>query len=523
MLLMYFGGAKLRCSAARPGAERGEGPLPGRSRVRLERRRAHHGDRGRAGGDLRANLAREGVARHWFGFPGWVAAEGAAGFWCLPHPTRLRTPWTVITRGRGGLPAPPPRAGAFTGCGLGRAQCDAGGPGLRPFAAAGALGPGPKTPLAGSGLAATAFSLVPAPLCIPHWGAPRSASQSGLVMSPGPRSAPPVQGLPCRSSSLLLLQLLLNLPLARGTCGVPERLPFAMMTKDSTGQENFPEGSKVNYTCRPGYLRNYNLPPTRTCLPNGTWSEATQFCQKKRCPNLGDLINGHINIEEDMVFGSTISFSCEKGFLLVGQPQTRCEIIGENQVGWSEPLPECQVIHCNPPPDVANGQFTGAFQDYFTYGSSVRYTCDKTYSLIGDESIHCTTNNMKDGEWSGSPPQCKVVRCESPVFPNGRLLSGRRPPYTYKEAVILECNSGFHMEGEEKISCGANNSWVPGVPQCIQDVKSTTASTTTTTTTTNTTTTTTTTTTTGSSPDSGKENQLDTIILVVTLIIFTLI
>ncbi|XP_068930873.1 uncharacterized protein [Petaurus breviceps papuanus] len=180
------------------------------------------------------------------------------------------------------------------------------------------------------------------------------------------------------------------------------------------------------------------------------------------------------------------------------------------------------VIRCHPPPDVVNGQHTEAFQDYFTYGSSVRYTCDKTYSLIGDEYIHCTTNNMKDGEWSGPPPQCKVVRCENPIIQNGHLLSGRRPHYTYKETVILECSSGFYMEGEEKISCGADNSWVPSVPQCIPGVKSTTVRTTTTSTST-TTSTTTTTTTTARSPSSAseKENQLDTIILVIALIIFT--
>ncbi|XP_074165152.1 C4b-binding protein alpha chain-like isoform X2 [Sminthopsis crassicaudata] len=301
-------------------------------------------------------------------------------------------------------------------------------------------------------------------------------------MSPEPRSVTPALGLPGPSSSLLLLLLLtlLNLPQTRGTCGVPERLSFAILTKESADQKNFPEGANVTYSCRPGYNRNRHFSPTRTCLPDGTWSKATEFCEKKRCPNLGDLVNGHVNIKEDIVFGSTISFSCDKGFLLIGESQSLCKIISENQVGWSAPLPECQIIRCLPPPKVDNGQYTEDFQEFFTYGSSVRYTCDQTYSLIGNESIHCTTMNMKDGEWSGPPPQCKVVRCESPLLPNGHLLSGRRPPYTYKETLILECDSGFYLEGEEKISCGADNSWVPRIPQCKPGVKSTTVRTTTT-------------------------------------------
>ncbi|XP_051854455.1 C4b-binding protein alpha chain-like [Antechinus flavipes] len=341
-------------------------------------------------------------------------------------------------------------------------------------------------------------------------------------MSPGPRNVISALGLLGPSSSLLLLLPLLSLPPARGTCGVPERLPFAVVTKEFADQKNFPEGAKVTYTCRPGYTRNRYFSPTLTCLPNGTWSKATEFCEKKRCPNLGELANGHINFEENIVFGSTVSFSCDEGFLLIGQSQSICEIVHENQVGWSAPLPDCQVIRCLPPPVIDNGQYTENFQDFFIYGSSVRYTCDKTYSLIGEESIHCTTKNKKDGEWSGPPPQCKVVHCKSPVLLNGHLISGRRPSYNYKETVILECDSGFYLEGEEKISCGADNMWVPGMPQCKPGVKPTTVRTITTTTTTTTKTITTTTTKTNSfSSASGKLHQLDTIISVIALIIFT--
>ncbi|KAM8998779.1 C4b-binding protein alpha chain-like isoform 1-T1 [Sarcophilus harrisii] len=341
-------------------------------------------------------------------------------------------------------------------------------------------------------------------------------------MSPGPRRVISALGLLRPSSSLLLLSSLMNLPPALGTCGIPERLPFAEMTKESADQKNFPEGATVTYTCRPGYNRNRYFSPTLTCLPDGTWSKATAFCEKKRCPNLGELVNGHINFNEDIVFGSTISFSCDEGFLLIGQSESICEIVHENQVGWSAPLPECQAIRCLPPPDIANGQYTDNFQGFFTYGSSVRYTCDKTYSLIGEEFIYCTTKNMKDGEWNGPPPKCKVVRCNSPDLPNGHLISGRRPFYTYKETVILECDSGFYLEGEEKISCGADNIWVPGMPQCKAVVQSTTVRTSTTTTITTTTKTTSSSSASGSSSSArGKENQLDTIISVITLIIFT--
>uniref|UniRef100_A0A4X2L2F3 Sushi domain-containing protein n=1 Tax=Vombatus ursinus TaxID=29139 RepID=A0A4X2L2F3_VOMUR len=300
----------------------------------------------------------------------------------LPTP-----PDTSMSKGWGCLPVPP-RPHRLSP----RAQRDAGVLGPRPTPSAGGPEPGPKTSL-----------------CIPHCGAPHGASRPGAIMSRGPRSAPPALGLLCLAPSLLLLLLLL-LPLARGNCDVPEKLPFALMSGDSAGRESFPEGYSVTYTCRPGYQRNRNFQPTRTCLADGTWSKATNFCEKKRCPNIGELANGHVNIEEDIVFGSTITFSCDKGFLLVGERESLCQIVGENRVGWSEPLPHCQIILCHPPPTIDNGRYTGDFKDYFNYGQSVTYTCNEPHTLIGEKSIHCTTENMRDGVWSALPPQCKDIK-----------------------------------------------------------------------------------------------------------------
>ncbi|XP_044530108.1 membrane cofactor protein-like [Gracilinanus agilis] len=124
---------------------------------------------------------------------------------------------------------------------------------------------------------------------------------------------------------------------------------------------------------------------------------------------------------------------------------------------------------------------------------------------------------MKDGIWSDPAPTCKVVRCETPLLPDGHIQSLRRPSYTYKETVILECNPGFYMIGKEMISCDADDNWIPGIPQCKEGVKPTTVGPTVATTIT-----------TSSSFIGGtsssankKENQLITIFLVTTLVIFS--
>lgn len=43
----------------------------------------------------------------------------------------------------------------------------------------------------------------------------------------------------------------------------------------------------------------------------------------------------------------------------------------------------------------------------FPYGSEVKYSCAEGLSLIGDESIHCTSENRENLTWSGPAPECR--------------------------------------------------------------------------------------------------------------------
>ncbi|XP_053881230.1 complement decay-accelerating factor-like [Malaclemys terrapin pileata] len=137
---------------------------------------------------------------------------------------------------------------------------------------------------------------------------------------------------------------------------------------------------------------------TITCLENRKWSEAFEFCKMKSCGHPGEPENGRVIIT-DLLFGSTINFTCEEGHRLIGQPYRRCEISGL-RVAWSGEVPICERILCLPPPDIPNGRHTGVIMDGFSYGSSVTYKCDSGYPLTGEASIHCTTKDGLNGEWS---------------------------------------------------------------------------------------------------------------------------
>ncbi|XP_066117584.1 complement decay-accelerating factor isoform X2 [Saccopteryx bilineata] len=125
------------------------------------------------------------------------------------------------------------------------------------------------------------------------------------------------------------------------SCDVPTRLSFASLKSAYKKQNYFPLGSVVEYECRRGFNREHSLSENITCLQNFTWSKADEFCKKKSCPQPGGIINGHVNITTDILFGALITFKCDAGYELVGAPFSYCVLVGEN-VDWSDPLPQCK-------------------------------------------------------------------------------------------------------------------------------------------------------------------------------------
>jgi decay accelerating factor len=206
------------------------------------------------------------------------------------------------------------------------------------------------------------------------------------------------------------------------SCDVPPGLLFASLRKTYTQQNYFPVGSTVDYECRPGYRRDPSLSGTLTCLQNLEWSKPDEFCKKKSCPNPGEIKNGIINITTDILFGSAISFSCNTGYKLVGADSSYCFLMGKT-VGWSEPLPTCVEIFCPEPPQIENGRIREE-SDTYKYRQTVTYECSKGLTLVGSSSIFCDVKG-EQGEWSGSPPECK-----------GKSPATKPPPTVQKPTTV---------------------------------------------------------------------------------------
>ena len=156
----------------------------------------------------------------------------------------------------------------------------------------------------------------------------------------------------------------------------------------------------------------------------------TQHCQLFHDPYItlavdcGPLANppkGRVSVSGTTV-GSTATYSCEGGYLLVGERTRECLATGE----WSGKEPVCTgkrtkgavmnklffslfplvyilpiVIDCGTLSAPPNGAVD--FSAGTVFGDKATYSCNSGYILKGPATRECQI----DGEWSGEDPVCK--------------------------------------------------------------------------------------------------------------------
>ncbi|XP_014954884.3 membrane cofactor protein-like [Ovis aries] len=264
---------------------------------------------------------------------------------------------------------------------------------------------------------------------------------------------------------MLLVVLVLLLPTVSEACGDPPR--FKTMMLQGEPKPNYRPGECVQYECRLGFKPKLPaLPRSAVCQDNNTWSSLQDACVEKSCPNLGDPVNGYVNlVNGSVLFGSQAHFACNPGFYLIGAKIIYCEISGDN-VNWSDNLPICEIILCTAPGNITNGRFT-QYKEVYQYSEVVMYRCNPSngpdeYSLIGETTLICVDHNR----WSSDPPECKVVKCDYPVVKHGSIVSGFRGKYYYNVEVVFRCHDGFYLHGSSIVVCGANGTWEPELPKC---------------------------------------------------------
>lgn len=112
------------------------------------------------------------------------------------------------------------------------------------------------------------------------------------------------------------------------------------------------------------------------------------------CDDPGTPLNGNRQLNTT-TFASTVEYSCNDGYELVGTQQRTCGATGQ----WSGRVPICTPTDCGDPGRPTNGD--RVLSDT-SLGSQVLYICNPGFELSGSQRRVCEASSS----WSGSLPVC---------------------------------------------------------------------------------------------------------------------
>jgi len=176
------------------------------------------------------------------------------------------------------------------------------------------------------------------------------------------------------------------------TCGKPEQPPNSTLVSTV-----YNVGSRIEYLCDPGHL--LVGPARRTCLATGFYSEFPPVCRHIECGMPADIPNGKLAfINGTREFESSIKYSCNPGYILVGKDSLMCDV----DQRWNGPPPRCEPVYCAEPAAPRYGGYTLSTNST-RFGTVATFYCtNPTYKLIGPKKITC----LKDGTFNAESPKC---------------------------------------------------------------------------------------------------------------------
>uniref|UniRef100_G3NWU6 CUB and Sushi multiple domains 2 n=1 Tax=Gasterosteus aculeatus aculeatus TaxID=481459 RepID=G3NWU6_GASAC len=177
------------------------------------------------------------------------------------------------------------------------------------------------------------------------------------------------------------------------------------------------------------------------------------------CSPHNNPANGTVHSLTGTKLGSTLRFSCDQGFRLIGQSSATCTRTAQGIYQWNAPVPLCQVTSCGMPVPPVNGSIGG--QD-FSLGARATYQCNPGFRLTGPITTSVTC--QESGRWSPieAPPRCVPVTCPDighSAVEHGRwrLIYGTQNQYD--TLMMLICDPGYYYRGQRVIRCQANSTW----------------------------------------------------------------
>lgn len=242
-------------------------------------------------------------------------------------------------------------------------------------------------------------------------------------------------------------------------CVVPALTENTVLIKPTSDRKYNPN-EEAFFECTPGN-QFYTSHKSVTCQRDGTWDLSIPSCDPQTCkipPKIDHGSFSNANNAKEFAVGFIAHYACEFGYKFSENslnPSGRITCLPSGE--WEANSPECLIAECQEPSSITNGRYV---MDRRTFLGQVRYTCDAGYDLSGINVLEC----YETGEWSGSFPECKPVRCSRPDDILHGSFDGNL--FTYKERIKYSCILGYVLVGNASRECQQNASWSGSLPVC---------------------------------------------------------
>ncbi|PAV80690.1 hypothetical protein WR25_03301 [Diploscapter pachys] len=208
--------------------------------------------------------------------------------------------------------------------------------------------------------------------------------------------------------------------------------------------------------CRKDCVTDDSCKKHKRCMCDG---------ESSTCHPLPELEHGSIRTSGELRFGSNAEYACEKGYVLTGPSQRRCQ--GNRE--WSGAHPVCRLqLKCGPPPEIPYAVHDGtSFHGEYDLEAEVTYTCVPGYHKLNSKGLaiaKCLLNRKNIAQWFGPDLKCKARSCPDP----GKLTNGFREGevFEYPHKVTFTCQPGFLLVGPDTRKCDSSGEWTGEQPVC---------------------------------------------------------
>ena len=212
----------------------------------------------------------------------------------------------------------------------------------------------------------------------------------------------------------------------------------------------------VYFWCARGF--SINGTDKAICQEDGHWNLPPPTCEVSHCHSFPAPRHGFVSSQQEIAVNETVEFRCESEYSLIGDAVLKCQ----NDGRWNTSAPVCKKMCIVP--DIKNQsegiRLVPKFESLSVgslvhLGQRVIFSCKPGYKIVSGLST-CI-----GGYWV-PPIQCRKTCTAIKVDKGTYILSKDFSTIEYS------CQPGYHLVGQRKLSCTSNLTWDNEAPICTK-------------------------------------------------------